>query len=204
MIKPSHIAGLLWIAFSSQAIAENFKWKAKSPAKNFKCLSQEKGGFFFKQNGNHKLTRFSGNYEFYLTHITEIPDEAFSDSGQRLEGQSINDKKEDFEANYYKDDSFSLDEIILTHESGVFFIRKPNQNPKKYSSYYGNSCEYLSATKGNEFISCYIGDYDKAFKFDLGSGRFTYSYIGSWHTPGDEYAGDSAVIAFGECEEYYN
>lgn len=203
MTKLSYVAGLLWLAFSCQAIAEKFKWKTESQAKNFKCVSQDKGGFLFRQDGNHELTRFTGNKEFYLTHISEIPDKAFSEPTSLLRSGTVNERKETFERVYFKDTSLDgIDDMIS--ESGAFFIREPYENPKKFLTYFhGASCQYFKHMQ-EESISCYKDKSSKTFNFNLSSGRFIYTYSGSWESPSDKYAADSAVIAFGECKEYYN
>lgn len=203
MIKLLYFAGILWCTFSCQAIAENFKWKTESPARNFKCTSQDTGGFLFQQDGNHTLTRFTGTEEFYLTHISEIPDKAFSGPESFISGNTVNENKEAFERYHFKDKRpAGVDDYIS--ESGAFFIRKPGQNPKKFITYFFNSaCEYFK-NKLVESISCFTDESSKTFNFNPSSGRFSYTYSGSWERPRDEYPGDSAFIAFGECKEYYN
>lgn len=210
MIKLRHAVGLVWFTFSCQATGEEFKWKTKSPAKNFKCLSQDKGGFLFQYNDNHKITRFTDNEEFYLTHISEIPNKFFSPKKvfSHYKGETINDNKEAFEMEFFDAVDF-MDIPGFIKESGAFFIRKPNENPEKYMTYAFSSCEYRLgrdySRKKEELIMCYVDNSSKTFKFNLGSGRFVYSYTGSWESSPQEYfAGESAIIAFGECKEYYN
>ena len=69
----------------------------------------------------------------------------------------------------------------LTLESGSYFIRQPIDDPDDYLTYIsGQGCSALKDDKHTS-INCYTNYFGKTFQFNVTSGKFTYSYAGTWH-----------------------
>ncbi len=183
---------------STSAIAE---YKTNSVfSDDYKCVSEENGGFNHSASG-HSLTLFKGQVEFFLTHISNIPYEAIVDWKQLLNIEANDESKirEIFEERRMRQETLN----IITTEESSYFIRQPEDDPKKGESLlYG--CSSFKA--GQEaVITCYKSVGSKTFELDLETMRFTYSYAGSWHSKRKNgYDGDSSVFAFGTCKKYFH
>lgn len=188
---------------STSAIAE---YKTNSVfSDDYKCVSEEKGGFNHGASG-HSLTLFKGQEEFFLTHISNIPYEALVDWNQLLEIKLLNINANDeskireiFEERLMRQETLN----IITTEKSSYFIRQPEDDPKKVLSLI-NGCSSFKA--GQEaVITCYESVGSKTFELDLETMRFTYSYAGSWHSKIKKgYYGDASVFAFGTCKKYFH
>lgn len=191
---------LFLLSLSSNVFSE---YKTKSVfSDDYKCVSHEKGGFNHTKDG-HVLTRFHGKEEFFITHITNIPDEAMRDAVSyykifdHLSGKDLDTVREHYEMRFFPepyDSRFPL-------EKGSYSISTPEDNPRKAVS-YSNKCMAYKSDKGGS-ISCEY--YFKDFMLDLTTMRFTYVVSGSWHSPdlNNNYYGDSSVFAFGTCKKYF-
>ncbi len=188
---------------STSAIAE---YKTNSVfSDDYKCVSEEKGGFNHGASG-HSLNLFKGQEEFFLTHISNIPYEALVDWNQLLEIKLLNIKANDeskireiFEERIMKQETLN----IITTEKHSYFIRQPEDDPKKFQSLL-NACSSFKAGQEAE-ITCYESDGSQTFKLNLETMRFTYSYAGSWHSKIKKgYYGDASVFAFGTCKKYFH
>lgn len=186
---------------STSVIAEEYKTKSVFSA-DFKCVSEEKGGFNHNASG-HNLTLFKGEEEFFLTHISNIPDEAILDLNKMMKAETNDVKKlrAIFENRVLKQETIA--ETMITEESS-YFIRKPEDDPKSWINYFWNGCSRYKSQQGTSSVNCYKSDSSKTFTLDLDTMRFTYSYAGSWHNKSKNgYYGDSSVFAFGTCKKYY-
>ena len=186
------LASLVFI-LSSDVFAE---YKTKSAfSDDYKCVSEKKGGFNHNKDGS-KLTSFRGQEEFFLTHISNIPREAFT-SGD------INDLRQNYENQF-----FEISETYGTiEEKGSYSIRRPDQDPKLLPTHFLNRCNVNSIPTPNDTgtINCYTTKDLMQFSLDLETMRFTYSYLGTWHLKQfiKDYYGDSSVFAFGTCKKYF-
>lgn len=210
MFKYKNLTIIALCFLTTPALSENYKTKSVFK-EDFKCISDEKGGFNHNATG-HELTKFTGKEEFFLVHISNIPEKAILDMLTRETAQEINKKsglssqeaedlkRNELEKEFLEKGGFSS----VTTERGSYFIRTPRNNPNEASTYlYGNHCSAIS-TKNYASINCYRESFDKTFAFDLTTKRFTYSYAGTWNDKQDDgYHGDSSVFAFGKCEIYY-
>lgn len=173
---------------------------------DYKCVSEEKGGFNHDASG-HKLTLFKGVEEFFLTHISNIPEQAILHFAGRVRGgknMTVGELREELELRIFEKQKTYGDDYVV--EVGSYYIRKPEEDPKKIFAYSaGKSCKAGALRDMKEHtISCYLIDSRKTFNFDVNTGRFTYSYAGTWDQPvKDGYHGDSAVFAFGTCKVYF-
>ena len=167
---------------------------------DYKCVSEEMGGFNHSASG-HNLTRFKGEEEFFLTHISNIPDEAIVDLNTmiKVSNNDVSKIRELLESRLMKQEKIT--DTIITEDSS-YFIREPRDDPREGSTYISNGCSSFKSQKQSS-IRCYISDSLKTFILDLETMRFTYSYAGTWHNKKDDYYGDSSVFVFGTCKEYY-
>ena len=180
---------------------------------DYKCVSDETGGFNHRKN-EHKLTRFKGNKEFFLTHISNVPIEAVNNYLTEYEKIAIGGYTTEMSRRVYEDiildiNLIDLDPIVWSFEKGSYFIRTPETNPNHYWNYDADNCktsykEHEGAVEENQ-LGCYMNWSDKSFEFNFDTGKFMYTNLGTWHykheTP--DYFGDSALIAMGVCKPYY-
>jgi len=197
--KKIAIAFTLICTYSTNSIAE-YKTKSVFSA-DYKCVSETKGGFNHEASG-HKLTLFKGKEEFFLMHISNIPDEAILKINKMMKVKSndVNHLREIHEGRVMKQEKYS--ESMVTEESS-YFIREPDDDPKEGMTYFSSGCSSYKFENGSA-INCYKSDNSKVFILDMDTMRFTYSYAGSWHNKvKDSYYGDSSMFAFGICKKYY-
>lgn len=178
---------------------------------DYRCVATEVGGYNHTAEG-HEPSRFWPDDEFFLVHISNVPEQVLirmlsKPAKELLESitEQGSDKRKtlarsQFEKQIMKQKVWD----DMTVEEGSYFIREPSSDPKKPSTYFiGNNCESWK-TASEALISCYVSDNGKTFQFDPVTGRFTYSYAGSWHEEvSDGYYGDSSSFAFGTCQKYY-
>lgn len=191
---------LLTCTCSTNVFADEYKTKSVFSA-DYKCISETKGGFNHSASG-HDLTRFQSEEEFFLTHISNIPDEAIVGLNQVLKSNTddVNVMRAIFESFIMKQEITTGNRVV---EESSYFIREPEIDPKKISTYYLNGCTVYKSPKWEQ-INCYQDDDSKSFVLDLETMRFTYSYAGTWHKKREnDYYGDSSVFVFGTCKEYY-
>lgn len=180
------------------------EYKTKSVFKDdYRCIAETAGGFNHKANG-HALTKFIPDQVFFLTHISNIPKEAIlsflNNSKVSFENIDEDEAREIFEKVLLKQEVLFKDYI---KENSGYFIREPDEDPKKWEIYFLNKCASVEM-KGYRAISCYENDKEKTFNLDINTGRFTYSYSGSWQSEfKDGYYGDSSVFVFGKCKKYF-
>lgn len=171
---------------------------------DYKCTAEEAGGFNHTETG-HKLALFNPDKEFFLVHISNIPDKAVFEMKSieigELLGNEENRVREEVEGSYMKQERYSEDYIS---EKSSYFIREPRDNPEKVATYsLGRACTAYKY-KDESSISCYESDSGRTFQFNPNTGRFSYSYAGSWHIESvKNYYGDSSIFVFGKCKEYY-
>lgn len=193
---------VITLTLGSTAAAE---YKTKSVFdENYRCISAEDGGFNHTADG-HKLAHFGDRSEFFITHISRIPTKALSillpsDVAVSLAGHEDNLRKA-VEARWMTQTKYT-DKFIV--EKGSFFIRTPEQDPLKLSSYMLHQCTAYKTSAGDS-IACFVEDTRRSFVFDIKTKRFSYSYLGTWdQNVKDKYHGDSSVFAFGSCKRYYD
>ena len=180
---------------------------------DYKCVSDEIGGFNHGKN-EHKLTRFNGNKEFFLTHISNVPIEAVNAYLTEFEKIAVDGYTTEMSRRVYEDIKLDinltdLDTIVWSFEKGSYFIRTPETNPNHYWNYNTDNCttsyqEHEGAVDKNQ-LGCYMDWSDKSFEFNFDTGKFMYTQLGTWHNKHEtpDYYGDSAVIAMGVCKPYY-
>ena len=102
----------------------------------------------------------------------------------------------------FKPDEELLDFMTIEHSS--YFIRQPIDDPDDYLTYIsGQGCSALKDDKHTS-INCYTNYFGKTFQFNVTSGKFTYSYAGTWHEEvKDRYYVAPSTFAFGNCKQYY-
>ena len=117
---------------------------------DYKCISDEMGGFNHGKN-EHKLTRFNGNKEFFLTHISNVPIEAVNNYLTEYEKIAIGGYTTEMSRRVYEDiildiNDVDLDTTLYSFEKGSYFIRTPEQNPNHYWNYNAGLTSLLSLT----------------------------------------------------------
>ena len=199
----SFMASPTWAAYETKS---RFKT-------DYKCVSDEIGGFNHRKN-EHKLTRFNGNKEFFLTHISNVPIEAVNAYLTEFEKLAVDGYTTEMSRRVYEDINLDinltdLDTIVWSFEKGSYFIRTPETNPNHYWNYSADNCktsyrEHEGAVDENQ-LGCYMDWSDKSFEFNFDTGKFMYTQLGTWHNKHEtpDYYGDSAVIAMGVCKPYY-
>lgn len=195
----------IFMLLTTSILAQAGEYRTKSVfSADYKCTAEEAGGFNHTATG-HKLALFKPDEEFFLIHISNIPDKAVFEMKSKeiveLLGSDESRVREEVERSYMKQEIYSED---LISEKSSYFIREPRDNPDKVTTYFPNhACSAYKAK--NEFdISCYESDSGKTFQFNSVTGRFSYSYSGSWHVKSENnYYGDSSIFVFGKCKEYY-
>ncbi|MDO8827721.1 hypothetical protein [Methylophaga sp.] len=210
MFKYKNLAIIALYLLATPALSEDYQ--SNSLFKHdYKCVADEKGGFNHSATG-HELGKFIVDEEFFLVHISNIPEKVIPDMLKVATAHKINQKKglssqevEVLRRNELEKDFLNKQVIsTLTIEEGSYFFREPSEDPNDAITYLrGDHCD---AVKNNNYasINCHIGDYAKTFQFNLATGRFTYSYAGTWNDEvEDGYYGDSSSFAFGTCEIYY-
>ncbi|WP_157035519.1 hypothetical protein [Marinobacter psychrophilus] len=188
---------------SMLAQAEGYTTKSIFSA-DYKCTAQETGGFNHAETG-HKLVLFKPDEEFFLIHISNIPQKAVFEMKSKeivaLLGNDEDRVREEVERSYMKQEIYSED---FVSEKSSYFIRESDDNPEKVSTYLSNHSCSAAKFKKDFDINCYEGDGGKTFQFNSKTGRFAYSYAGSWHSESENnYYGDSSIFVFGSCKEYY-
>jgi len=173
---------------------------------DYKCTAEEAGGFNHGAK-QHKLALFKPDEEFFLVHISNIPKKAVFEMKSKeiiaLLGGDEDRVREEVERTYMKQESYV--EGFISEKSS-YFIREPRDNPEEVTTYFANSaCSAWKSDKENDSrITCLESDGGKTFQFSPKTGRFTYSYSGSWHLEQkQDYYGDSSIFVFGSCKEYY-
>lgn len=178
---------------------------------DYKCVAEESGGYNHNATG-HNLGRFKPDEEFFLVHISNIPENVISDMLTAATANEINKKKglssqevevlrrNELEKEFLDKQVFNS----LTIEKGSYFIREPSNDPNDVITYLGG--DHCTALKNNKYasINCHVGTFAKTFQFNLTTGRFTYSFSGTWNEEvKDGYYGDSSLFVFGTCKQYY-
>ena len=187
------------LAFSSNVFSE---YKTKSAFSNdYKCVSDEKGGFNHEKEG-HDLTRFHGQEEFFITHISNIPIEA-------LTHQFNKELDKDLIRNQRENNAVIVHEKDFISEKSTYFIRTPEIDPKDFMAVH-EKCTIISVSvegqkSAKETMYCFDGNSRKQFILNLNEMRFSYSYLGSWELTQEHpnYYGDSSIFAFGTCKKYF-
>lgn len=210
MFKNNTFTSIALSLLATPLLAENYQSNSVFDH-DYKCVAEEKGGFNHNSTG-HDLSKFIVDEEFFLVHISNIPEKVISDMLKENTANEINQKKalsiqeveilrrNELEKEFLNKQVFST----LTIEKGSYFFREPSEDPNDAITYLRG--EHCTAVKNNNYasINCHIGDYSKTFQFNLSTGRFTYSYAGTWNDEvEDGYYGDSSFFAFGTCKQYY-
>jgi len=210
MFKYKNFAIIALYFIATSALSEDYQ--SKSIFKHdYKCVAEEKGGYNHNANG-HNLGRFKPDEEFFLVHISNIPEKVILQMLEPTTAEAINQHKElsNQELEFLKRNELEkeyLNQVLLdfmTIEHSSYFIRQPSDDPNDYLTYI--SCQGCSALKDDKHtsINCYTNYSGKTFQFNVTSGRFTYSYAGTWHEEVlDGYYGDSSSFVFGTCKQYY-
>ena len=187
--------------------AEKYTTKSVFNA-DYKCSAEEAGGFNHRA-AEHKLDLFKPEEEFFLVHISNIPQKAVFEMKSKeivaLLGGDEDRVRKEVESSYMKQESYV--EGFMSEKSS-YFIREPRDNPEKRTTYMARkSCSAWKSDTEKEkdsLITCFESDGSKTFQFSPKTGRFTYSYSGSWHVESSkDYHGDSSIFVFGSCQEYY-
>lgn len=190
---------LLASVFSVTAQASQYKTRSNFD-KSYKCTSDFVGGYKHDK-GVSKLVAFRDEEVFFITHITDLPIEAIPPLSQ-VEGKDESEIRSSFENS--SNVSIGGQPGVFVHEEGTYYIRVPSQNPKT-SAYvlFGSKCNAgFIVGKNDESINC--SDSSHIYELNLGTMRFSSSYLGSWHIKSENgETPDSSVFAFGSCEEYY-
>ena len=209
MFKIKNFA-IIALFIATPTLSEDYQ--SKSVCKHdYKCVAEEKGGYNHNATG-HNLTRYKPDEEFFLVHISNIPEKAILRMLASTTEKAINQQKQlsnqeleilkrnELEKQYLQLQVFGT----MTTEKGSYFIREPRDDPNDGTSYMlGNGCGTWKTDKAAS-INCYQNDIARTFQFNVMTGRFTYSYAGSWHEKViDDYYGDSSSFSFGTCEIYY-
>jgi len=196
MIKHCRVILVIFlVAFSNYAFSE-YVSKSKFN-KSYKCISTEKGGYNHTKNG-HELTKFTGDVEFNLTHISHLRSEAILKYPSYSSISDPSEARTKFEED--KLEISSVGEIILEEYS--YFMRMSAQNPNDWIHLMADC--YATKTDDSSFLNCTAGGRGGEAKVNLNSMIFTYANMGSWHVKNEAgYYGDSSVFAFGTCKEYY-
>ena len=180
---------------------------------DYKCISDEMGGFNHGKN-EHKLTRFNGNKEFFLTHISNVPIEAVNAYLTDYKIIGIDGYTTEMSRRVYEDinldiNDVDLDTTLYSFEKGSYFIRTPEQNPNHYWNYNAEDCKtFYHESEGaiiKNQLGCFMNNFEESFEFVFDTGKFMYTDLGTWHNKrkGPDYYGDSAIIAMGMCKPYY-
>jgi len=192
----SVLAIQLMIVFSPTSMAE---YKSKSVfSKDYKCVSESIGGFKGTANG-HKLTRFKKQEEFFLTHISNLPEEAIMNSSYAIPN-NVDRSRELFEKGIMTQEISAR--FSETAEYGSYAIRYPVLDPRMTNVYIFNRCG-ASYTEFGSSISCYKSHVRENLNFNMNTMRFTYSNTGNWHQIKKGENPSSAYFIFGTCKEYY-
>jgi len=186
---------MLVSSFSQNIYAE---YETKSIfSESYKCTATKSGGFRHSGSGSN-LVIFRPDEEYFLTHISNIPKEVIFKMIDKPIIDSLGNNedriREAVEKRYMKQINVG-DEIVI--EESSYFIRTQEENPKDRITYF-NACTRI---KGS-YISCYEGNTLTRFHFFVETGRFVYSYAGTWHSPSKQLVEDSSFI-FGECKKYF-
>jgi hypothetical protein len=193
----------LAIIFSLKASAE---YETKSVfSDDYKCTAEEKGGFSHTST-EHKLVFFHPDEEFFLMHISNIPKEAIFEMQGKLGVENRNNDEDLIRESVERRDMTQriVGDNYYTAEEGSYYIREPDQDPKAETTYMQGKCTSLKSAEISS-ITCFENSQGKTFNFVIDTGRFSYSYAGSWeHKHENEYYGDSSVVAFGTCKKYFN
>ena len=188
---------LLMASISFTCFSDEYVWKSKAEPIDYKCSPDKEVGISWDKDGDeHEVVTFKSSQhdDFFLTHISNIPDKAFEPPAV-----PINERKARFERQLF-DDSNSTDDFIFEDRS--YFLRKASADPDSSLTYYLSECSYNNMGSGYNTISCVS---PRKFVLDLVTMRFVTSYLGTWHSSNkpSDYAGDSAVISYGMCRKYY-
>lgn len=193
---------------SLSSFAGEYRTKSSFKA-DYRCISEIAGGFIHAKSG-HELATFKPDEEFYLIHISNIPTKAIFQLKKR---GYISSPKEDEDSirEAFEQHNLVRNNLLrlMVSEKSAYFIRTSGENPSNEMIYILNSCSASALTvkdgsMDSGSISCYEGDSRKTFNFNSNSGRFTYSYAGTWDSgQKDNYYGDSSYFIYGTCKEYY-
>ena len=167
---------------------------------DYKCSADTQGGFNHRAYG-HKLVNHRPDNEFYLMHISNIPENAIFEMAPK---DIINEDS----ARIWVENRHLKQKLLggdLNVERSAYFIREPDYNPKDAVTYVGSGCKAWKDGIGRSLITCFENSGDKSFQFQPNTGRFVYAYLGSWHFESsiENYYGDSSSFTFGRCEKYY-
>lgn len=210
MFKYKHFAIITLYFLATPVLSEDYQSNSVFNH-DYKCVAEEQGGFNHNATG-HELTKFIVDEEFFLVHISNIPEQVIlpmlaktaADAINRQKDLSSQDlealKRKELEKEYLQKRVFGT----MTTERGSYFIREPQNDPNDAITYLRtNNCSTFKTDKYAS-INCYGDDPGRTFQFNVMTGRFTYSYAGTWHAEvKDGYYGDSATFAFGTCKQYY-
>ena len=173
-----------------------YVWKSKAEPIDYKCVPDKEVGLNWSLSGDdHKLTTFSpsGHDEFFLTHISNIPNAALPKPDL-----PINARKGNIEYRFYEDLSTESSRL----EIDSYYLRSQSEDPRSYNTYSTGECKYYDNGKLKN-IECNKNLLH--FEVDLDTMRFVSSYLGTWHysTKSSDSKGDSAVLSYGKCRRYF-
>ncbi len=197
---------------TASTICAAYETKSKFKA-DYKCISDVQGGYNHTQSG-HKFVEFKQPEEYFLTHISNVPITAVNkylteNRNMSVENYSIDQSRKNFENSLLKVNDYSSGDSIYISETGSYFIREPSQDPNAVWIYtMHGSCDttfYKFDDGEKRSMSCFSDNRVNSFQFNIDTGKFTFTYTGSWHEEQKDpnYFGDSAVIAMGMCRPYF-
>ena len=175
---------------------DNYVWQSKTESIDYKCVPDKEVGLNWALSGDdHKLLTFlpSGYDEFFLTHISNIPNAALPKPDLPL-----NVRKGTIEYRFYEDLSTESSRL----EINSYYFRMQSEDPRSYNTYSTGECKYYDndEVKNIECVKAL-----RHLEVDLNTMRFVSSYLGTCHysnKPSD-YKGDSAVLSYGKCRKYF-
>jgi hypothetical protein len=162
---------------------------------DYRCTTENMGGFTHEKDG-HKLSLFRPDRDYRLTHVGNLPPEAYMNRLDALEGMI---KRE------------------AHAETGTYYLRTTDQPKSSVVGMQQGICVALGKDIGEPHkIRCenrLLGP--DIFELDTSTGRFVATGIGSWHSKGlgplvdssqlpEGYEGDASYFVFGSCDRYFD
>lgn len=179
---------------------------------SYRCVSDTLGGYSHRKRRSD-LVQFTGQEEFFLTHISEVPVSALrgyiaanvEGAREAVETMSERQVREAWNSFFVVSDRTNGLTVQGIGERNTYFIRTPDLNPKESSWLSYGACRVAASNLFGREIHCHASMRSGTmFIFDMDTGRFSYASLGSRHSPQkDGHYGDSSVFAFGECAPYY-
>lgn len=198
-MKNKLLAALITATLISEAQAENV---------DYRCIASQTIGFNHTSN-NHTPSEYKKDQEFFLTHISSTPIKAIQSFLNIGNPNELSKDESVLRAQFQAKILIHLaDKQRSSTSDAVYFIRESSEDPNDPLKYFTDSvCErsVLHKPKNKEpIINCHQESDYQLFEFSLATGKFTYSYLGTWHRSStNDYFGDSSYFSFGECKEYY-